>query len=64
MDDIRKAAKNFAVNAAKWVTKVAANIWSGGVAFFNMLSLLVITPVVAFYLLRDWDGSQRRSIPL
>ena len=55
MDDIRKAAKNFAVNAAKWVTKVAANIWSGGVAFFNMLSLLVITPVVAFYLLRDWD---------
>ena len=55
MDDIRKAAKNFAGNAAKWVTKVAANIWSGGVAFFNMLSLLVITPVVAFYLLRDWD---------
>ncbi len=55
MDDIRTAVKEFAGNAAKWVTKVAANIWSGGLAFFNMLSLLVITPLVAFYLLRDWD---------
>ncbi len=55
MDDIREAVKTFAGNAAKWVTKVAANIWSGGVAIFNMLSLLLITPVVAFYLLRDWD---------
>ncbi len=53
--DLREAVKNFAGNAAKWMTKVAANIWSGGVAFFNMLSLLLITPVVAFYLLRDWD---------
>jgi len=55
MDDIRNAAKDFAGKAVKWITSVAANIWSGGVAFFNMLSLLVITPVVAFYLLRDWD---------
>ena len=55
MDDIRVAVKDFAGNGAKWVTKVAANIWSGGLAFFNMLSLLVITPLVAFYLLRDWD---------
>ncbi|MBL6951784.1 MAG: AI-2E family transporter [Alphaproteobacteria bacterium] len=29
--------------------------WSGGLALFNILSLLVITPVVAFYLLRDFD---------
>jgi len=55
MDDIRNAAKDFAGKAVKWVTDVVAGIWSGGVAFLNMLSLLVITPVVAFYLLRDWD---------
>ena len=29
--------------------------WSGGLALFNILTLLVITPVVAFYLLRDFD---------
>ena len=28
----------------------------GGFALFNVLSLVVVTPVVAFYLLRDWPG--------
>ena len=55
LDNIRDAAKEFAGRAVKWVSDVVANIWSGGLAFFNMLSLLLITPVVAFYLLRDWD---------
>ena len=55
LDNIRDAAKEFAGRAVKWVSDVVANIWSGGLAFFNMLSLLVITPVVSFYLLRDWD---------
>jgi predicted PurR-regulated permease PerM len=30
-------------------------LWSGGRALFSILSLLIITPVVAFYLLCDWD---------
>lgn len=30
-------------------------VLSGGVALANLLSLLFITPVVTFYLLRDWD---------
>ena len=30
-------------------------LWSGGVALINVLALLVVTPVVAFYLLYDWD---------
>ena len=30
------------------------SIWSGGQALLGILSLLVITPVVAFYLLLDW----------
>lgn len=55
MDDIRNAAKEFAGRAVKGFTALAANIWSGGLAFFNALSLLIITPVVSFYLLRDWD---------
>ncbi len=28
----------------------------GGFALFNVLTLVVVTPVVAFYLLRDWPG--------
>jgi predicted PurR-regulated permease PerM len=37
-----------------WLGSVIAGVWSGGFAVINILTLLVITPVVAFYLLRDW----------
>ncbi len=33
-----------------------AQLASSGIALFNVLTLMVITPVVAFYLLRDWGG--------
>ncbi|MCJ8322663.1 MAG: AI-2E family transporter [Rhizobiales bacterium] len=36
-------------------TTLIATIWSGGMAVFAFLSLLIVTPVVAFYLLNDWD---------
>jgi len=39
----------------EWITGLARNIVSGGFALFHVLSLLLITPIVAFYLLRDWD---------
>lgn len=55
LDDIRNAAKDFASTSVKWFTGMAGKIWSSGLAFFNLLSLILITPVVAFYLLRDWD---------
>jgi len=40
---------------ASWLTTVMQSIWSGGSALIDVLSLLVVTPVVAFYLLIDWD---------
>jgi predicted PurR-regulated permease PerM len=40
---------------AGWIGTLLASIWSGGLALVNLLSLLVVTPVVAFYLLNDWD---------
>jgi len=55
LEDIRNAAKDFASGSVKWFTGVAGKLWNSGLAFFNLLSLIVITPVVAFYLLRDWD---------
>jgi predicted PurR-regulated permease PerM len=38
-----------------WLTGLVTGLLSGGIALANLLSLLVITPIVAFYLLRDWD---------
>lgn len=42
-------------NVVKWATGFLLGMLSGGVALANLLSLIVITPIVAFYLLRDWD---------
>mgnify|MGYP003147895753 FL=1 len=39
----------------KKLATLSENIVGGGLAFVNLITLLVISPVVAFYLLRDWD---------
>lgn len=40
---------------AQFATSLLSGIWSSGLALVNLLSLLIVTPVVAFYLLHDWD---------
>lgn len=49
------SAANLAGRAAGWIGTVLGSLWSGGVALLNLISLLVVTPVVAFYLIKDWD---------
>ncbi len=53
--DIQSQASTIAAKAASWLAVFVSSIWSGGVALMNVVSLLVITPIVAFYLLADWD---------
>ncbi len=38
-----------------WLAAVIKSLWSGGMALLSLISLFVVTPVVAFYLLVDWD---------
>jgi predicted PurR-regulated permease PerM len=42
-------------NAGRIIGDLLKGVLSSGLAFFNLLSLIFITPVVTFYLLRDWD---------
>jgi predicted PurR-regulated permease PerM len=53
--DIQGSISDIAGKAAVWTAALLASIWSGGMALVNILSLLVVTPIVAFYLLADWD---------
>ncbi len=41
--------------AAEWLGSVLKSLLSGTAAVFNFLSLLIITPIVLFYMLNDWD---------
>ena len=38
-----------------WFGRILQSVWSGGQAIISVVSLFVVTPVVAFYLLYDWD---------
>lgn len=44
---------------ARTLAEFFGNALTSGVAFFNIMSLVLITPIVSFYLLRDWDGIVR-----
>ena len=54
-EKLQSLLRDSADKVVVWITGVLGGVISGGVAFFNFIALLVITPVVAFYLLRDWD---------
>ncbi len=49
-----RAAQDLSQNWGAAATTVMASLWSRGLALVNFLSLLLITPVVVFYLLLDW----------
>jgi predicted PurR-regulated permease PerM len=40
---------------AGWTAAFLKSLWSGGQALLSIFSLVVVTPVVAFYLLSDWE---------
>ena len=42
-------------DVVKWLAHQAGGLLAQLNAFANLMSLLVITPIVSFYLLRDWD---------
>lgn len=54
VDKLREAAGQYAGDAVGLAGGLLRNILTKGIAVFDVLTLFVITPVVAFYLLRDW----------
>ncbi len=52
---LRGAMENLRARADDWSVSVLQGLWSGGLAVIDSVALIVITPVVAFYLLYDWD---------
>ena len=54
IEKLRASAGEYAGTAASWALGVVQQVLTGGLAVVNLLSLLVVAPVVTFYLLRDW----------
>jgi predicted PurR-regulated permease PerM len=49
-----KSIGDLVTQGAGWLTAFLKSLWSGGRALVSLFSLIVVTPVVAFYLLYDW----------
>lgn len=54
VEKVREAASNQVGNVLKGAQNVVGRIWSGGMAVIDIITFLMITPIVAFYCLRDW----------
>lgn len=49
-----KSIGDLVTQGVGWLTAFLKSLWSGGRALVSLFSLVVVTPVVAFYLIYDW----------
>ncbi len=66
VEKIRASAGEHAGAALNWLADFFKRLLSGGFAIFDILTLMFITPLVAFYILRDWPaltGVIDRALP-
>lgn len=52
---LQTAMEQYVGNIAQWAGGLLSRVLSGGLALFSLLGVVLISPLVAFYLLRDWD---------
>ena len=55
MGTIRENFSRYLSEGVGFIGTLIEQIWNSGKALLDIVSLLVVTPVVAFYLLLDWD---------
>lgn len=53
--DARTQASDLVTQIAAWAAGFLNSLWTRTAALVSLLSLLFVTPVVAFYMLLDWD---------
>lgn len=55
IDAVRENFSKLLTEGAGFIGTLLTQIWNSGKSLVDVVSLLVVTPVVAFYLLLDWD---------
>jgi predicted PurR-regulated permease PerM len=55
LPQMQTSVGNLISQGVAWLGAFLQSLWSGGQALLSIFSLLVVTPVVAFYMLVDWD---------
>jgi predicted PurR-regulated permease PerM len=52
--ELGSATTDLVAGAAQWIAAFLKSLLTQGAALINLISLLVVTPVVTFYMLLDW----------
>jgi predicted PurR-regulated permease PerM len=55
LDQVKDSFAALLKEGAGLVGTIFQQIWNSGMALLDIAALFVVTPVVAFYLLLDWD---------
>ncbi|HWX14825.1 MAG TPA: AI-2E family transporter [Methylocella sp.] len=66
LSEAEQSAGEIARFAANWIPSLLLRVWSDSQALISAFSLLIVTPIVTFYLLKDWNrliANIDRSIP-
>jgi predicted PurR-regulated permease PerM len=52
--DTTKTVSDLVSQVATWLLSFSYSLWTGGKALVSFASVLIVMPVVTFYLIRDW----------
>jgi predicted PurR-regulated permease PerM len=55
VSEIRQSTGDLVKEGVGYFAAVVKSVWSGGEALVSIFSLLIVTPIVAFYLICDWN---------
>ncbi|QFR32000.1 AI-2E family transporter [Ancylobacter sp. TS-1] len=55
LPSVQSGLNELVSQGATYMLTLIQGLWTGGQALLSVFSLLVITPVVAFYILNDWE---------
>lgn len=60
LSDISNTVSKTALTMVNSIIAGVVKFVSGGVVFFNLVSMFMITPIILFYVLRDWRGVENQ----
>ncbi len=60
-DQARGAASDYSSTIIGWSKQALRGILSSGLAVFGLISVIIITPIVSFFMLLEWDNIVTRA---
>jgi len=56
LPDMQRSISELMTQGVSYLLGLLSSVWAGGQAVISMFALMVVTPVVMFYILCDWDN--------